>query len=85
MNKFDIFYLRNSFIYSKLKESQENLARSIYNIGLAYSRLGDLDNGIRYARDAYEMRQRLCEDKPNVNLAQSLSNMGLLTFYLIFK
>ena len=56
------------------------MTRSIYNIGLAYSRLGDLENGIRYARDAYKMRQRLYEDKPNENLAQSLSNMGLLTF-----
>ncbi len=66
-------------IYSfipKLKESQENLARSIYNIGLANSRLGDIDNGFKYAKDAYEMRQRLYEDKPNENLAQSLSNMG---------
>ena len=64
----------------QLKESQENLARSLYNIGLAYTRLGDLENGIRYARDSYEMRQRLYEEKPNENLAQSLSNMGNVYF-----
>jgi CRISPR/Cas system endoribonuclease Cas6 (RAMP superfamily) len=35
--------LKYSFIYSKIKESQENLALSLYNnIGLAFfSRLGD--------------------------------------------
>jgi hypothetical protein len=59
------------------------LARSLYNIGLAYSRLGDLENGIRYARDAYEMRRRLYEEKPNENLAQSLSNMGSVYFMKI--
>jgi len=59
------------------------MARSIYNIGLAYSRLGDFENGIKYARDAYEMRRRLYEEKPNENLAQSLSNMGNVYFMRI--
>jgi hypothetical protein len=37
-----------SFIDFKIKrESQENLGQSLNNIGLAYLRIGDIDNGFK--------------------------------------
>jgi hypothetical protein len=64
----------------KEKKYQENFATSLYNIGLAYSRLGELDNGIDYAKKAYDMRKTVYEKKPHEKLAQSLSNLGMFYF-----
>jgi hypothetical protein len=50
-----------SFIYFRIKrESQENLGRSMNNIGLAYLRIGDIGNGFKICK---RVRQRLYDDK----------------------
>ena len=50
------------------KKYQENYATSLYNIGLAFSRLGDLENGIDYAKKAYRLRKTIYKNKPHEKL-----------------
>jgi hypothetical protein len=62
--------------------NQENYATSLYNIGLAFSRLSDLENGIYYAKKAYRLRKTIYKNKPHEKLAQSLSNLGRSCFLI---
>jgi tetratricopeptide (TPR) repeat protein len=74
----DLFmFVKNSFVQVKNNNDNEDLARSLNNLGRIYDYLSKYEEGIKYKTESYEMRQRLYNNKDHADLALSLNNIGV--------